>query len=120
MLPADYSDSNEIDIYENIGRLPTNDNGFNHFGNGQWVGFNTPTSSDLTAGFHTYGLDWEPNSITWYLDGKVMYSTTTNVANKPMYLIMNLDVGGNWAGPLNSSSPYSSSWQTDYIRVWQH
>jgi beta-glucanase (GH16 family) len=119
MLPADYSDTNEIDIYENLGRLPNNDQGFYHY-NGNYTGFSTATASNLTTGFHTYGVDWEPNSITWYMDGKEMFSTTTDVVNKPMYLLMNLDVGGSWAGPLNSSSPASSSWLTDYVRVWQH
>src|SRR6185436_4594463 len=29
---------------------------------------------DLTAGFHTYGLDWEPTTTTWYLDGTPVFS----------------------------------------------
>jgi beta-glucanase (GH16 family) len=24
----------------------------------------------MTTGFHTYGVDWEPDTITWYFDGK--------------------------------------------------
>ncbi|RWP57780.1 family 16 glycosylhydrolase [Mesorhizobium sp.] len=33
---------------------------------------------DLTAGFHTYGINWVPcQSITWYFDGKQMAQVTS-------------------------------------------
>ena len=120
MLPADYNDNYEIDVYENLGRLPNNDQGFYHAQGAVPGYFSNNTGVDLTKGFHTYGLDWEPNAITWYLDGKAVYSTSTNIINRPMYLLMNLDVGGPWAGPLDSTSPATSSWYTDYVHVWQH
>ena len=37
----------------------------------------------------------------------------------PMYLIVNLAVGGKWPGPTNSSTPDEARFQLDYIRVWQ-
>ena len=123
MLPADYSDDHEMDIFENLGRLPNNFNGFYHLSGPAAVGgFNTPTATDLTQAFHVYGVDWEPDHISWYLDGVEIYrySNASLIINKPMYLILNLDVGGSWAGPLDGTSPQQSSWQVDYLRVWQH
>ena len=34
------------------------------------------TGPDLTAGYHTYGCDWEPTGYTFYFDGVAMGSTT--------------------------------------------
>ena len=120
MLPADYADDFELDMFENLGRTPTTAQSFYHFGSTFYAAI-TP-SADLTAAFHTYGVDWEPDHITWYLDGVALHTFTSVplIINRPMYLILNLDVGGPWAGPLSASSPTSSTWQVDYIRVWQH
>jgi len=122
MLPTNHLDQYELDVFENLGRLPTTDQGFYHVGTANAGAFDVPAGADLTAGYHTYGVDWEPNSITWYLDGKAVYSYTNagNIVNVPMYLILNLDVGGPWAGPLTSASPAQSTWNVDYLRVWQH
>ena len=35
---------------------------------------------DLTAGFHTYGVDWQSDHVTWYLDGKALFSVTDPAA----------------------------------------
>ena len=36
------------------------------------------TGVDLTAGYHTYGLAWDPGqSLTWYLDGKEIAEITS-------------------------------------------
>ena len=53
------------------------------------------SSADLTAGYHTYGLLWKPNSLTWYLDGKVVDRYTgSHVPDQPMYLLANLAIDG--------------------------
>jgi beta-glucanase (GH16 family) len=121
MLPADHNDNYELDLAEILGRQPYYYTATYHTGSTFWQP-NGTVSSDLTAGFHTYGVDWEPDHITWYIDGKALgsYTNASQIINRPMYLILNLDVGGSWAGPLGSSSPYSSTWQTQDVRVWQH
>ena len=57
---------------------------------------------DLTKDFHIYGLDWEPGHLTWYLDGKAIFSVTAPGASPtvPEYLILNLAVGSanSWPG----------------------
>lgn len=121
MLPVSHQDDYEIDLFENLGKNPTTFQGFDH----DWPNFGTSAIKqmpfDLTSGYHTYGLDWEPNSVTWYVDGQVVKTYTNKyiVPSQAMYFIMNLDMGG-WAGDVNSSSPQTTSWNTDYIRVWQH
>jgi hypothetical protein len=43
----------------------------------------TYPNADLSAGFHRYAAKWEPNQITFYLDGNVVHTTTISIA-EPM------------------------------------
>lgn len=65
------------------------------------------------SGWHTFGADWEPGSITWYYDGKQVGQTTSNVTSAAMYLIVNLALKSGAA-----VAPQSMA--VDYVRVWQH
>lgn len=73
--------------------------------------------SDTSAGYHTYGVDWEPDTITWYFDGDAIYQTATPAdMHNPMYMIANLAVGGYWPGPADGYS--SARMNIDYIRAY--
>ncbi|MEH6949884.1 glycoside hydrolase family 16 protein [Nitrobacter sp. NHB1] len=82
---------------------------------------------DLTAGFHTYGIDWVPGkSITWYLDGKQMAQVTSAekpIPSQPMQLIMDNQVANSntagWHTVLNNSTPSSMLMQVDAIQLYQ-
>ncbi len=82
----------EIDI-EFLGKDTTGVQ-FNYFVNGQgghehWyeLGF------DASEGFHEYGFRWTENSITWYVDGKPVYtveaSADTPLPAAPGRILMN-------------------------------
>ncbi len=74
--------------------------------------------ADLYTGFHTYGVDWEPNTTTFYFDGeKVSSIATPTDMNVPMAIIANLAVGGSWAGP---AAGEAANMQIDYIRAYSH
>ena len=38
---------------------------------------------DASEGFHTYGYRWEPDSITWFVDGEPVYKVTTDTSVTP-------------------------------------
>lgn len=119
MMPASYQDGNgELDVMENLGNDMTTAYGTVHL-HGQQQ--HTYHGADLSAGFHTFGMDWEPDHITWYIDGKA-YGTTTDTSLIPTvaeYPIMNLAVGGSWGGNPDSTTPFPATMDIDYIRVWQ-
>ena len=71
-------------------------------------------SGDFT-GWHTYGADWEPGSVTYYYDGEEVGRITTGVTSAPQYLILNNAVGGS-----GGQSVAPADMQVDYVRVWQH
>jgi len=72
--------------------------------------------SSYVGGWHTFGADWEPGSVTWYYDGNDVGTVTTNVTGDPMYLIASLAVDQSYGGPIQAPA----SLRIDYIRVWQH
>jgi beta-glucanase (GH16 family) len=75
----------------------------------QWV----TSQTDLTNGWHTYGLAWEPGSLTWYLDGQVVDSLTGNeIPDQPMYFLANLAIDG-----LGSST---SSFDIQSVQIYQN
>ncbi len=62
---------------------------------------------DSADGFHTYGIDWRPNSVRWYVDGKLMLEQTGGAATRlvrPQQFLMSLwgsEMLKQWVGPLN-------------------
>ena len=123
-LPADYSWPPEIDVMEILGNAPNvtemhyhyNDASGAHQGPGKaWTG------PDFSADWHTFGVDWQPGSLVWYVDGVERWRFTSSaVTAKPQYLLLNLAVGGNWPGSPNASTPFPSDYLVDYVRVWDH
>jgi beta-glucanase (GH16 family) len=77
---------------------------------------------NITQGFHTYGVDVEPTGITYFFDGSPYASCPANSAvNKPLYMIVNLAVGGvgSWPGTPNSSNVWPAYLYVDYVRAYQ-
>lgn len=108
----------EIDALETIGQ---SDVGYFTYHMPSGAQQSTPvTIPGLAGGYHTFGVDWEPGSVTWYVDGRQVSQATQSVTNVPMYLIMDLAVGGNWPGYPNASTVFPATFSIDYVRVWQH
>jgi beta-glucanase (GH16 family) len=87
----------EIDIMENWGSPYEIQTTFIWSGAGTVEqALKTPSSpSSLSNRYHTYGLLWEPGSLTWYLDGKVVDSYTgSQVPRQQMYFLANLAIDG--------------------------
>ena len=86
--PSDGTKWDEIDI-EFLGKDTTKVQ-FNYYTSGQGnheylynLGF------DASQSFHTYGFDWRPGSITWYVDGKAVYTATRDIPTTPGKIMMN-------------------------------
>ncbi|MEV7215321.1 glycoside hydrolase family 16 protein [Kitasatospora cineracea] len=72
---------------------------------------------DFAAGYHVFGVDWEPDSITWYVDGTPRLQVTDPAAipDTPMELLINLAVGFEEA-PTTDTAQLHVAW----VGVWQH
>ena len=129
-----WSASGEIDIMEARGRIVNEVGNALHYGGSPHVysadgqKLDTPISE-----WHTYGLEWTPDCITWYVDGEVAFKVTSNQwwtsasndetapFDKPFYLILNLAVGGNYDGGIKPPEDFESAEMiVDYVRVYKH
>ena len=79
------------------------------------------TGPDFSAGWHTFGVEWEPGAIVWYVDGieRWRFTVTSRIPNEPMHVLLNLAVGGEWPGSPDTSTAFPSYYDVDYVRVWQ-
>ncbi|MCG5217038.1 glycoside hydrolase family 16 protein [Streptosporangium soli] len=80
------------------------------------------SSVNLSAGYHTYSLVWEPGpKLTYFVDGQqtCQFSPAGNYFNTPMHIIMNTAVGASWIGHPDASVPFPQQFKIDSVRVYQ-
>ncbi|HSD84406.1 MAG TPA: glycoside hydrolase family 16 protein [Anaerolineae bacterium] len=123
LLPDDHTSKPEIDVMEILGDQPhTVELRFHYRGpDDETVNVGESWSGpDFSAGWHTFAIDWQPDALVWYIDGveRQRYTDRSAVPAQPMYLILNLAVGGNWPGSPDASTPFPSDYLVDYVRVW--
>ena len=62
---------------------------------------------DASEDYHEYGFDWQPDSITWYVDGKSVYKATADIPSAEGQIMMNIwnvaDSNADWAGRFDST-----------------
>ncbi len=119
----------EIDIMEFVGREPNEIFGTIHgpgYSGGASFGgffdFGEPVYTD----YHTFAIEWQPDLIEWYVDD-ILYHTAVPadvapnewVFNDPIFLILNVAVGGNFGGPVGDDTTFPQSMVVDYVRVYQ-
>jgi len=123
----------EIDIMEHVGKdqnvvhVSLHSKLYNFIKNNQLTHFERIT--DVSNAFHLYGIEWSANSIKFFIDDKLFYTTikgdggrvTTDEGwpfDKPFYLILNLAIGGNWGGEIDNSI-FPTEMQIDYVRIYK-
>ena len=117
LLPADNTWPPELDVFEQLGGDPSTVYMTTHT--------KTATSSNLmdqvkidvdTTQWHTYGVNWGPSTITFYIDGQaVAEMATPDTMKKEMYMLLNLAVGG-WGGTPVAGS--TAQMQVDYVKAY--
>jgi beta-glucanase (GH16 family) len=97
---------------------------------GTGLGAGTPTNIPgfSAATLHTYGMIWSKGQIQYYVDNPAnIYETftTTNPGTGtwpfdqgPMFVILNLAVGGDWPGSPNGTTPFPSTYLVKYVRIY--
>ena len=75
---------------------------------------------DTSKAFHTYGVLWTPQTLTFYFDGRPLFSAPTPAdMNSPMYMLVNLAVGSSWAGyPTATTNWALANMKIDYVRAY--
>ena len=81
------------------------------------------------AAWHTYGMIWTKGQIQYYVDDPANIYATYNTSNGtfngtwpfdqgPMFIILNLAVGGDWPGSPDSTTVFPSNMLVDYVRIY--
>ncbi|MBC7850783.1 MAG: glycoside hydrolase family 16 protein [Chitinophagaceae bacterium] len=68
--------------------------------------------------FHTFALEWTPDSYVTYVDGVKSYETRTNISKVPEFLVLSLEVNAIVAGPLDEAR-LPARYVIDYVRVYK-
>ena len=122
----------EIDIMENIGKEPSIVHGTLHGpgysgANGKTASYSLPASRKFSDNYHTFAVEWQPDVIRFYVDGR-LYKTRTPadlpagtawVFNHPFFLVLNVAVGGNFPGDPDATTAFPQLMKVDYVRVYQ-
>jgi beta-glucanase (GH16 family) len=119
--------SGELDIMEFIGSEPGVVYGTAHgpgYVGAEGLGGNVDLGVDLSAGFHEYAVEWEPDEINWFVDDRLFATVHREdvpgewVFDHPFYLLLNLAVGGNWPGSPDEATVFPQSLVVDTIRIY--
>ncbi|MGE5537732.1 MAG: carbohydrate-binding domain-containing protein [Gemmatimonas sp.] len=124
MLPADKSWPPEFDVLEAFGAPNSRGDGA---GNVAWQNqitvdhtadfgaWHPVGGGDIHTTWHTYGVDWEPDFTTWYIDGvQSERRPTPSTTSKAMYLLLDLSVGGWPENPAGETGVMG----IDYVRAF--
>lgn len=123
MIPEERPWYSEIDIMEFLGHEPNVLYGTLHYytfdgqkktSSGTWTG-----PVNYSDDFHIYALEWEPDSIRWYIDDQLIHATTSGIPHTPHYLIINTAIGGSWPGNPDSTTHFPQFHDIDYVKVFQ-
>jgi beta-glucanase (GH16 family) len=118
----------EIDVMENIGREPMLVHGTLHgpgYSGGEGIGASFTSSQPFADGFHVFAVEWEPQVIRWLVDGAVYQTRTPTdlpagaqwVFDRPVFLLLNVAVGGNWPGAPDPTTMFPQEMLVDWVRV---
>jgi len=122
----------EIDIMEHIGKEPSTVHGTAHgpgYSGGEAIGkaIVLPNGKKVSEDFHVFTVEWEPQQIRWYMDGKLYHTLTPSslpagkkwVFDHPHFIILNLAVGGGWPGYPDETTTFPQTMLVDYVRVYR-
>ncbi|MBR1151560.1 cadherin-like domain-containing protein [Bradyrhizobium sp. JYMT SZCCT0428] len=118
LLPLNGHYSTELDVLEGFGQNPDSAHWQIHSSTGSAAGAGSwANTGNLTAGQHTFAVEWTPYELTFFVDGtEIGRAPTPSDMNTSMYMIANLAMGG-WAGTAAAGSTATMS--IDAIKAYQ-
>lgn len=119
----------EIDIMEYRGQEPQLIHGTVH-GPGYSAGASITKSFSLTNDrfdndFHVFAVEWGTDYLDFFVDDTIYQRISPEdvsgewVFNHPVFIILNIAVGGNYVGFPTPETPFPQTMLVDYVRVYQ-
>ena len=74
--------------------------------------------------FHTFELEWDAKNIRWFVDGQKFAEQSISTKefdafHKDFFIILNIAVGGTFAGRPDATTNFPQSMYIDWIRVYK-
>jgi hypothetical protein len=130
----------EIDVLENVGKEPGIAHATLHCGvapggpcrenTGLSGAYSSPEGTALSAGFHTYAVQWDRSTpteeIRWYVDGHQYHvvhasdvdaATWARATGHGFFLLLDVAIGGSWPGQPDASTRPGASMLVDDVSV---
>jgi beta-glucanase (GH16 family) len=120
---AGWPNCGEIDIMEHKGCIPNKIYTTLHYPKhfGDKADGDSIMIKNAHTEFHIYSTEWTATSIKFYVDDVQVKSYINDSASpfhKDFHIILNVAMGGNFAGPIDASIT-KASMEVDYVRVYQ-
>ncbi len=122
LMPTSFKAGPELDVFEVLGDRPNILYASVHSADPQAALEQPVAVADTSTAFHTYGVDWGPQQTVFYMDGQVIATASTPAdMNVPMYMILNLAVGGasSWPGAPTAQTQFPADMNIDYVHDYQ-
>jgi beta-glucanase (GH16 family) len=121
LLPASRESRPEIDLLEVIGQEPSKVLMHLHPTRESAKSPNkeyTVPGPSLADDWHTLRLDWSAKRLDFLVDGtRVWQVKGSQVPDEPMYVVLNLAVGGVYPGPPDANTQFPATFAIDYLRI---
>jgi beta-glucanase (GH16 family) len=122
----------EADVMEHINGSDPENEGYDWVqgsihGTGLNGGIQYHPAGFSAAAVHTYGMIWTKGQIQYYVDTPTnIYATYTPTTQTgtwpfdqgPMFVILNLAVGGDWPGSPDATTVFPSQMVVNYVRIY--
>jgi len=120
----------EIDILEMAGSTPNTISGSAHgpgySGNNAFTKKFTLGSGNFSDDYHVFAFEWTADAMRWLVDEQEFHVRTkaaveaggaTWVFNQPMFIILNLAVGGFFDGDPDANTKFPAQMLVDYVKI---
>lgn len=110
----------EIDIFETNGKDASFTSGGIHMKeNGTPIKvFHFEDYKQSINEWQTFAIDWSPDIINWYVDDKLVGSTTMYIPQILRRLVINLALFP-WDQPDDNADYFPARFEIDYIKIWE-
>ena len=122
---VDWPSCGEIDVMEHVSNEPVI-HGTVHWNHGGHTSIGDSYDVDVTE-YHVYGAIWDEESIDFYVDGVIYFSfplvsgnQSANTFDQPVFLLLNMAIGGNFPGDPDATTIFPAQMEVDYVRVYQN
>ncbi len=87
--------------------------------------------ADLNGEYHLFSMDWTPDRVTTYLDGKQLWTmdispgscTDCRELHQPHFILLNVAVGGTYPNMQHQgqvTAPLPAEMKVDYVRIYDN